>query len=375
MATIERSVEHQFAVSLDGSLEDDEPGPAAAQAEDSLRSVVAFGTHVDATIDWAVELGAAIPLPGRGRTRERWEALATAARADVAGGRVLEPHLDALAILDEASAEGLVTPADLADMGADAMSSWGVFAAEGDGVRLEARRGDDGTWRLTGVKPWCSLADCVSHALVTAWTGPTERRLFVVAMRAPGVRPQRDGWISRGLAQIRSCPVEFVEAIALPIGDDGWYLRREGFWWGGVGVAACWWGGALPLVDALARAASRPDADQLALTYYGTADARMWAARVALADAASRADRMDPVPVRLISERVRAIVADAVESVLAVADRALGPAPLASDEAHARRVGDLRIYLRQHHAERDLARLGRSLTASAAPPVTTQRTT
>ena len=369
VAISERHDERKVAVSLD----EDEPGLAATRAVDTLQSVVAFGTHVDATIDWAVELGASVPTPGRGRTRDRWETLATAARADVAGARVLEPHLDALAILAEAAAEGLVTRADLAGVGDDGSSSWGVFAAEGEGMRLEARRLDDGTWRLDGVKPWCSLADCVSHALVTAWTGPSERRLFAVAMRAPTVHPQRDGWISRGLAQIRSCPVEFVDAIALPVGEDGWYLRREGFWWGGVGVAACWWGGALPLLDALRRAAARPDADQLALTYYGTADARMWAARLALADAATRADRMDPAPVRLISERVRAIVADAVETVLTVADRALGPAPLASDEAHARRVGDLRIYLRQHHAERDLARLGRSLTSSARTQQVTAR--
>jgi hypothetical protein len=38
--------------------------------------------------------------------------------------------------------------------------------------------------------------------------------------------------------------------------------------------------------------------------------------------------------------------------------RALGPAPLATDREHAQRVADLTVYLRQHHAERDLARLG-----------------
>lgn len=355
------TAERMHAVSLD----DGPPGASAGRAEASLQSVVAFGTHVDATIDWAVELGETVPTPGRGRTLERWETLATAARADVAGARVLEPHLDALAIMAEASAEGHLDAADLTRMGADASSSWGVFAAEGSDVRLEARPGDDGTWRLAGVKPWCSLADCVSHALVTAWTSPTHRRLFLVSMREPTVHPQRDGWVSRGLAQIRSTSVEFTDAVALPIGDDGWYLRREGFWWGGVGVAACWWGGALPLLDALARAAARPEADQLAHTYLGAADARMWAARLALADAARRADQTEPTPVRLVSERVRAVVADAVEAVLGIADRALGPGPLASDEAHARRVGDLRIYLRQHHGERDFARLGRTLMQPA----------
>ena len=38
---------------------------------------------------------------------------------------------------------------------------------------------------------------------------------------------------------------------------------------------------------------------------------------------------------------------------------ALGPAPLAFDADHAARVADLEIYLRQHHAERDVAALGR----------------
>jgi hypothetical protein len=38
--------------------------------------------------------------------------------------------------------------------------------------------------------------------------------------------------------------------------------------------------------------------------------------------------------------------------------RALGAGPLGHDEAHSRRVADLTVYLRQHHAERDLAELG-----------------
>jgi len=40
-------------------------------------------------------------------------------------------------------------------------------------------------------------------------------------------------------------------------------------------------------------------------------------------------------------------------------------APLAFDEEHARRAADLELYIRQHHAERDLARLGSMLTADA----------
>ena len=46
--------------------------------------------------------------------------------------------------------------------------------------------------------------------------------------------------------------------------------------------------------------------------------------------------------------------------------RALGAGPLGHDEAHSRRVADLTVYLRQHHAERDLAQLG-ELVASSSP--------
>jgi hypothetical protein len=51
-------------------------------------------------------------------------------------------------------------------------------------------------------------------------------------------------------------------------------------------------------------------------------------------------------------------VAEAVERVLRQVGHALGPAPMAFDEQHARRIADLELYVRQHHAERDLAVLG-----------------
>ena len=50
--------------------------------------------------------------------------------------------------------------------------------------------------------------------------------------------------------------------------------------------------------------------------------------------------------------------------VMARVGRALGAGPLCHDEVHSRRVADLTVYLRQHHAERDLAELG-ALAAEA----------
>ena len=50
--------------------------------------------------------------------------------------------------------------------------------------------------------------------------------------------------------------------------------------------------------------------------------------------------------------------ADAAD-VLTRVGHALGAGPLGHDAGHARRAADLMVYLRQHHAERDLEQLGR----------------
>lgn len=324
----------------------------AMRAVATAAEVTGFGTDVSATLDWARQIAPDAPRPGTGTTG-RFDLLAATASLDVGAARVLEPHLDALAILAEAGVTNERTDA-----------SWGVFAAEGPAARLEARDGPDG-WTLTGTKPWCSLAGYLTNALVTAWIDDTRRRLFAVSLQDPSVSPHAGPWVSRGLSQIVSAPVDFDATHAEPVGEPGWYAERAGFWWGAVGVAAVWWGGAVPLLWALRDAARRPNADQLAAALLGEADAAMWGARTVLADAACDID--DGVAgdaARLLAERTRAVVVVAVERVLTLADHALGPAPLTTDDAHARRVADLRVYVRQHHGERDFARLGRQVAGT-----------
>ena len=75
----------------------------------------------------------------------------------------------------------------------------------------------------------------------------------------------------------------------------------------------------------------------------------------------------DPTTSRVTAKRVRATVAAACDEILTRAGRALGPAPLALDAEHAKRVSDLTLYVRQHHAERDLASLGLALADGPAP--------
>lgn len=320
---------------------------------------------ISSVLSWLVRVGHDAPEPGGGRTADLWNLLAGVAAVDVGLARMLEPHLDARSILAQAHVDEADLADRLADVQVDDGSSWGVFAAEGSGLRLDARLSADG-WRLAGRKPWCSLAGTLSHALVTAWVSPTERGLFAVDLRAGGVDAHPGPWVARGLPRVVSAPVDFSDVRAVPVGAPGWYLSRPGFALGGMGVAAVWWGAAVPLAAAIVDAARRAGADQLAESYAGRADAELWSARAVLAEAADAADHRvsnadADADAKRFAGRVRGVVADAVERVMTLADHALGPAPLTVDEGYARRVADLHLYLRQHHAERDAARLGRLL--------------
>lgn len=316
-----------------------------------------FGTDIAKTLDWCVEVGEWAPRVGEGRTAELWDLLAATAAVDVGAARILEPHLDALTILAQADMGDLSRPQD----------TWGVFAAESPGHRLLAEKSPSG-WTLRGTKPWCSLASHLSRALMTATLDDGRRRLFAVDLRAEGVRPHGGPWVARGLAQVVSAPVDFDNAPAVPVGPAGWYLERSGFAWGGMSVAACWWGAATAIAGRLLTPAQSADADQLSLVHLGRVDAALWAARAVLAEAAELVDdgRSRQVGERALSERVRAVVADAAALTLTEAAEALGPGPLTRDERYARHSADLHLYLQQHHGLRDLARIGREVARQDA---------
>jgi hypothetical protein len=181
------------------------------------------GSAVASAFADAVESGRlSLPLPGGGRTRERWAVLADLAGEDLSLARLAEGHADALAIL-----------AELGHAAPPAGSRWGVWAAQPPGPHALAHLG------------------AVDVALSTAKT--------------------------------------VLDVAAGQIDTD-------------------------------------PD------------------------------DRQDGGPRRAL--RVRAFVETVSTEVMQRVGRALGAGPLCHDEAHSRRVADLTVYLRQHHAERNLAELG-----------------
>lgn len=343
-------------------------GATASALDDALRTARTLDGSAGSMVALARRCGIFAPMHGAGATVRRWELLASLAAEDVAVARVVEAHLDALAILVEAGQASVFDPTDAAALDVSDASSWGVFAAEASGVRVLAAELPGGGWRLSGVKPWCSLAAVLTHALVTAHT-PSGRRLFVVALQDGTVSPTGQRWIARGLQQVPSTAVEFLDTPAVPVGPDQWYLDRPGFAWGGAGVAACWFGGAVGVARHLLAVGGAKTPDQIADLHLGAVDVVLTGIRSMLSVAARQIDdgRADGAAGATMALRVRSAAAAGAEEVLQRSAHALGPAPLALEEQHARRVADLQMYVRQHHAERDLAALGRTLRAQNAP--------
>lgn len=305
---------------------------------------------VEIITSWRESGALDLPLPGRGDTAQRWNRLAAFAETDVVAGRLAEAHADAVAILAELDGP---TPAP--------GQFWGVWAAEGPGAALSAS--DDGSEiLLDGTKVWCSGAGLCSHALVTALLPSGDRGLFAVAVDGGGVHALPSDWSNVGMSESDTRSVQFTATPAVAVGRPGEYLTRPGFWHGAVGVAACWLGGARAVAAPLYARASSEKADAHALAHLGAVDAALAAAEATLLSAAAEIDG-DPLDrkgrAELIARRARAVVETAVEESIHRTGRALGPAPLCLDAAHAQRVADLTVYVRQSHAEKDLERLGR----------------
>jgi alkylation response protein AidB-like acyl-CoA dehydrogenase len=282
----------------------------------------------------------ALPLPGTGRTAERLDGLAAWARADPVFARLAEGHADAVAILAEL--DGPEPGNDL----------WGVWAAVP--MSVTARRdGDD--WRLDGDRPWCSGAGMCGRALVTARFGG-EIQLFAVEV-ADG-EPVDGTWPAVGMAASDSRTVRFTDAAAIAVGKAGQYVERPGFSHGGIGVAACWYGGAAGVADTLLSAARTRELNPHALAHLGAIDARLIACQSLLTRAATAIDSDPHRPVPALAAEMRAIAETTASEVIDRVGRALGATPLCLDNAHARRVADLSVYVRQSHAESDLAALG-----------------
>ncbi|MDB5828939.1 MAG: acyl-CoA dehydrogenase [Variovorax sp.] len=322
------------------------------------------------TLAALVEDGAdQLPLPGAGETLRRWQALAAVAAHDLSLVKLFEGHTDAMAIL--------------AELGGDEPregSLWATWCAEPPDARLafEAQKPFSDTspslpsspaplLRLYGTKAWCSGAASVSHAVVSGWNAAGEPCLAAVSLHQSGVTVTDQGWEAVGMAGSASVDVCFDGAHATQLGLPGDYTRRTGFWHGGAGIAACWYGGALGIAQTV-RERSRGSKEPYRLAHLGAIDVALAGAAAVLRESAEWIDTHRDADAQFVAMRARLAVERAAEEVIRHAGRALGAGPLCRDARFAQAMADLPVFLRQSHAERDLASLGTlALEPKAAP--------
>ncbi len=318
-----------------------------------------------------------LPMPGSGRTLDRWRALAAVAEHDLSLAKLYEGHTDALAIfgeLDVASTDHgdrrnrpeRLSPGD--------EMVWGVWASEAPGGRVSFKPSTptaEGAVVLTGVKHWCSGARTGSHALLTVWPVEGQQpqvvpQLAWLALDQPGVQVIADAWKAVGMNASASLQVQLTGARAWLVGSPGQYLSRPGFWQGGAGVAACWYGGSTTLAKTLFRAvAQRPESSRspFLLAAAGKVAVQMRAMALTLQDAARWIDEHPHADASDMALGVRLAAAANATHVLEVVAAALGATPFCTDAAFARAAADLPVFIRQSHGDRDYAALGRQLVS------------
>lgn len=313
----------------------------------------ALGECLQALVDEGLDQ---LPLPASGQTLDRWRSLACVAGHDLGLCKLYEGHTDALAIMHELGS-GIAEPG----------TTWGMWAAEPPQARVRIS-GTGTSVQLDGRKAWCSGAAVLSHALMTGWNDDGQQQLVAVDLRQPGVSITQDGWRAVGMGATGSVEIQFKAARGLTVGEPGAYIERAGFWQGGIGIAACWYGASRAIALRLLQHVTKQD-EPHAQAHLGAVDTALHSASVALQHAASYIDQAPSQHIELLARRSRAAVEHSAEQIITHVGHALGAGPYCKDAHFARLLADLPVFLRQSHAERDLAALGRLSATQAATPL------
>lgn len=309
----------------------------------SLEVLRAVLTTLVADRDWAA-LGWAELIDG----------LLALGRTDVPLSRLAEGHIDALRVLEQAG--------HVPHQGA----LYGVWASRSQRTGLRARR-QAGRLVLDGSIRFASGAGLLDRALIPVWLSDTEHLLL--DLDVSGLPVDDRHWVTSAMEVSRSHTVS-VEAMAVPlqsqVGGANFYLSRPAFFPGGVGVAACWAGGAARVADLTHRRLHEPALPLVQRlgrirVHLATAGAlvRMAAERLNASLSGPSMNEEGAVEgLRTLSTETRAGVAAAVHAVIGEGQRVAGPAGLAYDHDLTRAVHDLHLYVLQQNADADERLLG-----------------
>ena len=335
-------------------------GIAALLAAIDVAQEVDVGATMRALIDGGVDR---LPRPGGGETLARWRGLAEVGGFDLCVAKIFESHLDARAIADEVRTRVAID-------GSHLLAVWASEAAKPlaivGGTGTPALRDGDRVL-LSGSKAWCSGATWIDTAFVTARDASGERVLVAVSMHQPTITTFEDRWRAVGMRASRTAEVLFDDAEGYVVGAPGEYLKRPGFWHGGIGVAAVWYGAAAMIATRM-RELQRARNDVHARARLGRIDGLLAGAGALLRECART---VDGHPTRVVAHdamRARSLVAATCDKVLEEALNALGPGPFCTDPRLARLASDLPIFVRQVRGEHDLVAQANALLEEHPDP-------
>jgi hypothetical protein len=299
--------------------------PQAMQS--CLRQVARLGGDV-----WTADLSELVPV------------LVEVARVDLCLARLVEGHADALRIIQQAQE----SPRN---------GVYGVWASRSVGTGIKAAN-VNGRWQLTGELRFASGINLIDRALVPAWLDADHHVLMDIS--AGTVDPDLDSWQTSAMDASRSFTVRLdAEPVDTePVGPTDFYLSRVGFIVGGLCVAAVWTGGAHHVVDAVATSVRAFTTTPHQLRRIGVMEQAAWQAQTALDAVVRRLPQLSAEAATREIGMARSAVVNACEVVLDEASRVVGPAGLSRNVRLARAVHDLSIYIRQHHLDIELQRLG-----------------
>jgi hypothetical protein len=280
------------------------------------------------------------------------DALQQVARVDVCLARLVEGHADALRIIEQAGAS-------------PQQGVYGVWASRSAGTGLSVSRvdmggdeADEARWRLHGELRFASGIGLIDRALASAVLDENHHLLFDID--ATDVDADESSWNSAAMDASRSftVAVDTIGSTSSQVGDVDFYLSRPGFVVGGLAVAAVWAGGTRHLVDTVAAGLARFPASPHQLRRLGLMEHSAWNAELAVSSTARRLARLKPDQAAEEIARARTAVVLACDKVVAEAPLIVGPGGLSRNARLARGLADLGIYVRQHHLDNELTRLG-----------------
>jgi hypothetical protein len=326
---------------------------------------------VDAAADLASGLADARGVPRLGRREEHVRLRAAGAR-DLAWGRLYEGHVNALQLIARLG-DGAQRARAEADVAAGRLFGvWNTQAA--DGVRIAVA--DAGGVTLAGRKTFGSGAGRVARAVVTAAWPDGSSQLAVVPMDRVAVTIDRSFWRPFGMEDSDSFAVDFSGVRLRPadlFGAPDDYERQPWFTAGASRFVAVQTGALEALVADFAAFLQRRAQHEAPLQLERLGECAVDARTAVLwTDACVAAwESYDAAPEPADEARLHATVdaaRHAVERVaLAIAERVergVGARGLLEPEPFARRVRDLRMYLRQPAIDATLLRVARA----ALPP-------